>query len=494
MCVIADAEDAVGLAGVMGGEHSEVSDSTTDVLIEAAYFEQLAIRNAARKLKLHSPSSFRFERNVDSANLDWASRRVCELILEIAGGELLDGLIDVGASPEAPAAVTLRHSQLKRLLGIEIPNDFVAPTLEKLGLEIEAADKDSITAVPPSWRKDLTREADLVEEVGRIYGFDKIPDNVNVPMSASYRPKSDRTISKIWEVFLAAGYCEAITPSLIPQAWSESFSPWSDTQPLISSQPMLGVLEEYSANIGSVNLLRRSLIPSLIEVARINEYRSNVDVDLFEIAKVYLSKGENEIPDQPTKIGIVSRRDFFAVKGVIESMVEAVNSSLELSIVSCSFDLLDSDWSGELKIGDERLGWIGQVSKAGRKQYGLRSDAIVAELDLAVLEQHAILIRQHVEKSSFPAVARDFNFVVDEEVRWSDLESTVRSACGELLESVDYRETFRDEKRDGPNKKRLLLSVVLRSADSTLTGEDAEKVCKTIVKNCESSHAAALLG
>lgn len=494
MCVIADAEDAVALGGVMGGEYSEVSDSTTDVLIEAAYFEQLAIRNAARKLKLFSPSSFRFERNIDSANLDWASRRVCELILEMAGGELLDGFIDVGEPPKAPDAVKLRYSQLKRLLGIEIPNDFVAPTLQKLGLKVESSDSESISAIPPSWRKDLTREADLVEEVGRIYGFDKIPDDVNVPMAASYRPKSDRVIDKLRQVFLACGYDEAMTPSLVPKLWSDAFSPWSDAPPMISSQPILGVLEAYSENIGTVNLLRRSLVPSLIEAARINEYRSNIDVNLFETSKVYLTKNENEIPDQPVKIGIVSRRDFASVKGVIEALISAVCPSAKLTVSPCEFELLDMSRSGELKLDGKRFGWIGQVSKSGRKSFGLRSDAVVAEVDLAVLQEQAVLVPQDTNQSSFPAVSRDFNFIVNEEVRWADLEATVNTACGDLLESVEYRETFRDEKKDGPNKKRLLLSVVLRSADSTLTGEEAEKVCKSIVSDCESKHAAALLG
>ena len=176
MCVIADPNGPVALAGVMGGADSEVSDSTTDVLIESAYFEQLSVRRTARKLKLHSPSSFRFERDIDSANLDWASRRVCDIILEIAGGELYEGVVDVGDRPKNLEPVTLRFSQLKRLLGIEIPKDLVPGILTKLGLTIESSTDESITATPPSWRKDLTREADLVEEVGRIYGFDKIPD------------------------------------------------------------------------------------------------------------------------------------------------------------------------------------------------------------------------------------------------------------------------------------------------------------------------------
>ena len=494
MCVIADTADPVALGGVMGGADSEVSDSTTDVLIEAAYFEQLAVRNAARKLKLHSPSSFRFERNVDSANLDWASRRVCELILESAGGELLQGMIDAGQTPTTPEPVTLRYSQLSRLLGIEIPNDFVSQSLEKLGLKIKSSDDASITAIPPTWRKDLTRECDLVEEVGRIYGFDKIPDNVNVPMAASYRPKIDRVIDKIRGVMTAAGFDEAVTPSLVPELWSNAFTPWSDEAPMISSQPMSGVLEEYSKNIGSVNLLRRSLVPSLIEVKRINEYRSNTDVSLFETAKVYLTVGEDVIPDQPTKLALVSDRDFYSVKGVIESLVSTINPAAKLSIARCSHELLDVSQSGELTLGGERLGWIGQVSKSGRKLFGLRSDAVVAELDLATLEKQAIMVPQHTSLSTFPPVSRDLNFIVDDAIRWGELESTVRSACGELLESVNYRETFRNEKSDGPGKKRLLLSVVLRSTTATMTGKEADEVCQAIISSCKQKHSAALVG
>ena len=151
--------------------------ATTDILLEAAYFDQLSVRNTARKLKLFSPSSFRFERNIDSANLDWASRRACELIVQIAGGEVCDGIVDAGEQPAKPADVTLRFAQLERLLGITIPNDFSKQCLESLGAVITKCDDTSVTVTPPSWRKDLTREVDLIEEVGRVYGFDKIPDD-----------------------------------------------------------------------------------------------------------------------------------------------------------------------------------------------------------------------------------------------------------------------------------------------------------------------------
>lgn len=494
MCVIADSEDAVALGGVMGGADSEVSEATVDVLIEAAYFEPLTIRSAARKLKLHSPSSFRFERNIDSENLDWASRRVCELILESAGGELLEGVIDVGSPPPSRESIKLRYRQLQRLLGIEIPIDFVAPTLEKLGLVIESSDENSVTAIAPSWRKDLTRDVDLVEEVGRIYGFEKIPDDVNVPMSASYRPKADRVVDKVRNVLTAAGFDEAVTPSLVPQPWSDAFTPWCDSPPLISSQPMLGVLEEYSHNIGTVNLLRRSLVPSLLEVRRINDYRSNVNVNLFETAKVYLPSDGNAIPDQPMKLALVSHRDFFAVKGVVEALVRELNPLAAVEVKKCDEALLDASQSGEFWLGEQRLGWIGSVSESAKKQFGLRSAAVVVEVDLGVLEHQTQLIACHANQSPFPPVSRDFNFIMDDEVRWASLEATIRSESGPLLESVRYLETFRDETRDGPGKKRVLFSVVFRSNEATLTGAQAEELCNRIIANCTNAHEATLVG
>ncbi len=494
MCLIADSRGPLAIGGVMGGADSEVSDSTTDVLIEAAHFNPLSVRNTARTLNLHSPSSFRFERSIDSEHLDWASRRCCAIILQIAAGELATGSVDVGGAREKPQPITLRFKQLERILGIQIPVDFVPRTLTELGLEIMEETGDALTATPPSWRHDLTREIDLVEEVGRIYGYDKVPDTARVPMAASYRPKPDRVLDRVRNVLVGAGFDEALTASFVPQPWSDAISPWTDQSALVSTQPMLGVLEKASQNIGAVDMMRRSLIPSLLEARRINEYRSNQTIELFETAKVYLPKGENQIPDQPTMAALVSGRDFFVVKAIVMEVVSRFNPNLRVDLRPFDHPLLDANLCGEMWIGEEKLGVIGQVSVAGKKQFKLRSDAVVAEFNLHLLEQFAVLIPLHQNQSPFPPIARDFNFVVDESVRWSQLQSTVRDAAGELLESVEYRETFRDEKKDGVGKKRILLSVTLRSSSETLTGEMADEVSQQIVNDCQRTLEAQLLG
>ena len=493
MCVIADRDDAVAIGGVMGGADSEISDTTTDVLIEAAYFNQLSIRNSARSLNLHSPSSFRFERNVDSAQIEWASRRCCEIILETGGGELLEGIVDVGSEPIQPEPIVMRLSQLERILGIEIPVDFIPKTLMGLGLNIDSQDSSTITCTPPTWRKDLTREIDLVEEVGRVYGYEKVPDNAPVPMAASYKTNSDRVIDKVRSVLTAAGFDEAMTPSLVPEPWSIAFSPWSDESPLISSQPMSGVLEKASQNIGAVEFVRRSLVPSLLEARRINEYRSNPTIELFETAKVYLTDTQSGLPIQPTLAGVNTGASFFELKGIIESLVDSIAAGTMIELNPFDHELLDPNESGTLQINGKTFGFIGSVSSAGLKQFGLRNATCIAEFDLSVLEEIAVLVPHHKNQSLFPAVSRDFNLIMANEVRWSDLEETVRGTGGELLESVNYLETFRNEEKDGPGKKRVLLSVTLRSESETLTGERVDEISKNIVAECKQKHHAELL-
>ena len=191
---------------------------------------------------------------------------------------------------------------------------------------------------------------------------------------------------------------------------------------------------------------------------------------------------------------MVSGRDYFTVKGVVESLVASLDHSAQTTVKPFDHPLLDVSQSGEILLNGKRLGFIGVVSAAGMKQFGLKTPACIAEIDCGVLEQLAVLIPQHTNQSLFPAISRDFNFILDNAIHWSDLENTVRNAGGELLESVDYRETFRDEKKDGAGKKRVLLSVTLRSPSETLTGEQAESVSQKILSDCRSSHSAELVG
>lgn len=481
MCVIADRDRPVALGGVMGGAATEVTDATTDLLIESAMFDPISIRSTARKLNLHSDSSYRFERGPDPEGVDWASRRCCELILELAGGELAAGVIDVGTPREAPKPIVLRLEQVDRVLGIPVGDDEIRRILTTLGNLESHADGTTVEVIPPTWRRDLAREIDLIEEVARIHGYDQIPEDAQVPMTASSRSDEDRILATVRQTLSAVGFDEALTPSVVDEKTSAAFSPWSEDDPLATQTPLLR---------GATNL-RRSLVPSLLATRRTNETLANAEIELFEIANIYLPQS-SQLPDEEKVIALTSGGDYFHVKGAVESIAAAIRLRGDLQIAAMESDLLHSGHCGELRIGDEVIGLLGEVSQSGRKQFELRGQTTVAEIRLAPLLEGAELIPTHEPTSSFPVVERDLNFEVDESVRWSDLSATVRSSAGEHFEDVQYLETYRDEQRLGAGKKSLVLKVTFRKTDGTLTGEEADAAREQIVAACQANHNATL--
>jgi len=481
--VIADAQRAVALGGVMGGADTEVAESTRDVLIEAADFAPLSIRTTARKLVLHSPSSYRFERGVDPRGIDWASRRCCELILQLAGGQLAEGVVSVGQGIPVREPIVLRLSQLPRIIGIEIPADEVRRILAALGCQDTARDTRSLTVVPPSWRRDLSREIDLIEEVARVYGYDRIPEDVGVPMAPSHRSDEDRVLGKVRQVLLCAGFDEAITTSVVPEELVAVFSPWTDAPALHTSTPMLK----------GADRLRKSLIPSLLEVRRVNESLGNPVIELFETARVYLPAADG-LPHEQRTLAIVSGGDYHRVKGVVEGLLATLRPGTRLEAVDTRQPLLDPLKSSELRIQGQCLGYLGELSVEGWKQTGLRAGATIAEIRLSDLVGLADLIPKYAEQSPYPAIDRDLNLIVDESVRWAALEATVQQSAGECLESLGYQETYRDPKKDGAGKKRLLFSITLRSGERTLTNEEADLIRQQVVDACKRDHGAVLLG
>jgi len=485
MCVIADARRAVAIGGVMGGAETEVTEATTDLLIEAARFSPRSIRATARRLNLHSPSSYRFERGVDPEAVDWASARACQLILDVAGGELAAGSVDVGDPETEREPVVLRFSQLRRILGIDVDPAAVCDILARLGNVEKTTDAKCIEVVPPSWRADLTREIDLVEEVARVHGYEKIPEDVGVPMAASARSDTDRVLDRLRHRLVACGFDEALTVSAVEEDWSEAFSPWTDAPALVCETPVLRRADR----------LRRSLIPSLLDARRLNESLANPTIELFEVAKVYLPQPKG-LPTEEPMVALVTTGgeagDFYRAKGVVEALVAAVNPAAGVEAEPTSHALREESAACRLTIDGTLLGYLGEVSEWGRKRFDLRGAAVIAELRLEPLFRTARLVPRYQELPSQPAIDRDLNLVVDEAVRWADVAATVRAAGGALLESLDYRDTYRDPERLGTGKKSLLLSIRLRGDDTTLTKQQADDLRDAVVSACASKLGAEL--
>jgi phenylalanyl-tRNA synthetase beta chain len=507
MCVIADARDAVAIGGVMGGAATEVSPATTAVLVESAEFDPISIRNTARRLGLHSDSSYRFERPLDPEGIDWASRRCCELILDLAGGELAAGALDVGRQPSPRRPIVLRLAQLKRILGIDVPPERVRQILLALG-NVEAppvaaggpspsGEQSSITVVPPSWRRDLTREIDLVEEVARIDGYENIPEDVGVPMAPSARSREDRVLEKVRQVLMAAGVDEALTLSAVEPSVAGVFSPWTQAEPLRSLMPVFR----------RADTLRVSLVPSLLGAWATNEALANEAIELFEIAKIYLPQGDS-LPREEPMLGIISnQRDYSALKGVVEKLVGALGLRAGLQTEVAEEPLLDPQAACRLRLGGQVLGYVGQVRpealedfdvddsawRAGFKVWLRRRQRLVtvAELQLSLLIQAAELTPRYAPQSPYIAVTRDLNLVVDEAVRWADVAATMGEHGRPELETV---ENLKPPYREGlpAGKKSLLLRISLRSKEGTLTSPEADAVRDRIVAACRARHGAEL--
>ncbi|WP_168565467.1 phenylalanine--tRNA ligase subunit beta [Crateriforma spongiae] len=489
MCVIADAEKASAVAGVMGGADSEINEASTNLVIEAADFTPLSVRRTARALKLHSPSSYRFERRVDPAGIDWASRRACQLIAQHAGGTVCNGVLDT--APEIPARppIVLRLSQVERILGIRIAQTEIQRILTALGCkEDKSTVGESHAFVPPTWRHDLTREADLIEEVARIHGYDKIPENASIPVAPSRARPFDTAVSKVRRVLTSAGISEAMTPSVVTRKLDESISPWTD-RPAMQTQ---------TAMLEGSRRLRRSLIPSLLSSRAGNWSASSLHADLFEIAHIYLpSEDDDGLPEETYALGLVRGGDFFQLKGIVESLCSrlGVHGRLTVDVVDCQG--IQSGTASKLMIQVDgqsyEIGYMGTVDAATLKSWKLPDPVQVAELSLPVVFELANLVPQQQSISPFPSIQRDLNFVLAESVRWGELETVVRSAVDENLAGVRYVETYRDADKDGPDTKRVLLSVELQSATETLSGQQADTMIQSIVDACDQKLSAKLL-
>ncbi|MFN9592598.1 MAG: phenylalanine--tRNA ligase subunit beta, partial [Pirellulaceae bacterium] len=311
MLVIADATKPVAIAGGMGGDGSEVSTQTIDLLIEAADFVPKVVRTASRSLRLHSAASFRFERRIDRHRLDWASRRCCQLIQELAGGTLDTGVLDSAPAAAMLPVVPLREKQIARVLGIEIPKQEIERILTALGCRNHGCHDGDWQWQVPSWRSDLTREIDLIEELARIHGYEKIPENAIVPVFPSAKRSKDLMVERLRPLLAGCGFDESLTPSLVSKEMDGMMSAWTEAPSRASRQPLLEGAQQ----------LRRSLVPSLLQCWIGQADHIAGQVRLYEIASIYQVDGSRgDLPAEQWTLGLLGDADDRIVRGLIEEL------------------------------------------------------------------------------------------------------------------------------------------------------------------------------
>ncbi len=496
MCAICDAERPVAVAGVMGGAATEISSSTKNVLIEVADFSSMSIRATARKLNLHSPSSYRFERGVDAHQMDWASRRCCELIQQVAGGELLDGSIWAGQPPsvERPV-VSIRPNQFRRILGIDVPANESHRILVALGLKPSGDKSDTDGTrhyLAPSWRRDLSREIDLIEEVARIHGYDKIPEDVFVPLSLSEKSLTERVLDRVRDTLTAAGFFETVTLSFVSSELADLIVGW-DSVPTHSDgrDRVPTYLSVDHSSRRQENILRQSLIPSLLVVRRDNERHGNFNAKLFETAGVYLAARPGDPTAEPRRVAFVTGGSFVEAKGVVETLARRINPQSLVRVRPSDQPHFVLGRGAEVLLNGQPIGWLGELSRDVTDKLDLRDAVIAAELDLATLEAVPNLVPTFSELPRFPCISRDLNFVLDESITWEVLLEVVHSAAGPSLDGATFGGQYRGQQIPA-NKKSYLLTVSFRAADRTLTNDEVDAAVKSVIDACAAKLGAAL--
>ena len=494
MLLIADEQKGIALAGVMGGANTEINDSTVDVLIESAYFSPVNIRRTSKALGLRSESSYRFERGADVGICDWASQRAAQLILETASGQLAEGVVDVYPKQIEPKQITLRFSKCKDLLGIGISHAEQIGFLNKLGLVIANQEPGECRFTVPSWRVDLKREVDLIEEVERLYGVEKIP--ATPPRGAIGANAFDSVYDQIAEarrILAGLGLNEAQGQTLISSA---EFG--------IRSAESVMLANPLSSDM---DVLRPSLLPGLIHSLRHNVSRKNYDVALFEIGRVFMQGGDAALrrPDSAARCPYLEERRVavaltgqrspnfwsgegrdakfgaFDLKGVIEEFLEhfgvrGVTFTRRAESTAMFLESATIALGGKLPLGE-----LGQLSPMLAKKYDLRDAVFLAELNLDQL-----LARRNPAKSfkplpQFPSIRRDVAMLVPEVTTHEAVLQTVRKTKPANLETVELFDVFRG-KNVPEGQKSMAYAFTYRSLEKTLTDAEANAAHLKIVE------------
>ena len=481
MLVIADAEKPVALAGIMGGENSEISTQTTDVLIESAYFDPHSVRQTARQLAMDTEASRRFERGADIEGVVRAQQRCVELICELAGGIATEDAVDVYPKPFQHRVVGIRPQRVTALTSQSVEMEKINGILVRLGFEPMGESNGGATFKVPSWRIDVEQEEDLVEEVARHTGYDLIGSELpptNIP--GEYQP-SEMQQRSLRRALNAFGFDEAINFSFIPEEdrfeLIPSFDGYEGKQPQLANP----IIEDAS-------LMRPTLLPGLLISLRHNLNHGNRDVRLFEIGRIFSRSTPGELPEEPLALGLVAtggaldenraqaerELDFFDLKGALETGVDWMNLS-PLKFTQARVRHLREGQSARLKLADGTdVGSIGRLSENIAASYKFRQPVYVLELDLSELLSGPVKVIQYSPLPRYPSVVRDLSLLVNRNVALEEIYTAVTEQHVPDCRSVKLVGTF--EGGNIPSSKRsVTLRLEYRSDERTLRDEEVEE-------------------
>jgi phenylalanyl-tRNA synthetase beta chain len=481
MLVIADAKKAVALAGIMGGEESEISTETTDVLIESAYFDPNSVRQTARQLGMDTEASRRFERGADCEGVLRAQQRCVELICELAGGVATEDAIDVYLQPLSERTVDLRPQRVTELTSLTVEPTEIVRILTGLGFEQKEQAGGRMSFNVPSWRIDVEQEEDLVEEVARHTGYDKIGSELPPSSSSGEYQPSEMKQRSLRRALNAFGFDEAINFSFIQQ--DARFELIPSLMGHENDQPQLA-----NPIIEDAAWMRSTLLPGLLNAVRHNLNHGIRDVRLFEIGRIFSIFKAGELPQETLALGIVAtggaleedraqserELDFFDLKGAVEAAVDWMNLS-PLTFAQASAQHLRVGQSAQIKSGDgTSIGTIGRLNESIAASYKFRQPVYVLELDLSALLSGPAKLIQYSPLPRYPSVTRDISLLVNRNVNLDEIFAAVNNQQVGDCRSVKLVGTF-EGGNIPPSKRSVTLRLEYRSDERTLRDEEVEE-------------------
>ena len=496
MGLITDGERPVALAGVMGGMDSEITDASVDVLVESACFNAGRTSHTSRDLSLISDASIRFERQVDETGCVDVANVTCALIEELAGGEVAPGYVDVYPAPKTIDSITLRYQRVLDICGAPIERDFVVRSLTRLGCTVEETGEDYLVT-PPSFRPDLPREIDLIEEVLRLWGMGRV--EATIPAAKNHiggLTHEQQLTRKVGQILRACGLNETTTFGFAAPGDLEKIHMSADGRgvPVVLMNPLVAEQTE----------MRRSLLPGLLQSVAYNEAHGTTNVHLYDIGTLFHGRENASLPRETQSVAgvltgswtdqtwnnTVDKLRFFAGKGIVEELLEQLRvPKVRFRVAEGEgYDFLQPGRAAEVLSGGTVLGWVGEIHPEAREAMDIDQIVVAFELDLDKLIKGAHNQENYHEFSPFPAVQHDLAIVVPDEVTCEDLLQRITSAGGKLLESVRLFDVYRDPIRVGVGKKSMAFSLTYRSDDHTLTSDEVERAHgKIVTKLCKAT-------
>jgi len=495
MCMITDPSGSIALGGVMGGQSTEVTDATVNILLEAASFNGPNISHTSRSLALISEASTRFERGVDPAGCIAALDRAAALFAEVAGGEVASGVIDEYPVPAEPRTLKLRAAFANKVLGTDIPASEMSAILTRLGLTVEG--DDILTVQVPSFRPDLEREIDLVEEVVRVWGMERVQSTLPAGRAGGLTPVQ-RWRERVGHVLRAASLNETMTYSFIDPEDADHLC-----IPIPEGRVPVELLNPMS---GEQAVMRHTLAAGLLRAVSYNQRRGNPDVRLYEIGATYVgTEGHAQAKETETVAGVLAgswdqaqwndpevELGFFDGKGVVESVMEELGIE-GWRVMEADVPFLQPGRSVQIQVRGQIVGWLGEVHPMVLAEYEVDAPVTMFELALKPLYTAAKEVRPYSEVPRMPAVTMDIALVVDESVAGDRLMQAIRKAGGNLLESTRLFDVYRGAGvPDG--KKSMAIALTWRASDRTLTDDEVAPAYERLLKKVAGGLGAELRG